>query len=98
MLVALGTLAAAQSKGKNATLKAATHLLNYAATHPEATLRYSSSAMILHNHSNASYMSEAHAHARSCAGGYFFLSSNPDVDPIHHSMAPFMSCQISCGM
>jgi hypothetical protein len=80
MLVALGTLSAAQSpKGTQATAKAATHLLNYAASHPDATIRYTASPMILHNHSDASYLSEAHA--RSRAGGYFFLSSDPDTDP-----------------
>jgi hypothetical protein len=79
MLVALGTLPAAQSKGTQATAKAAMHLLNYAASHPNATIRYTVSPMILHNHSDASYLSEAHA--RSRAGGYFFLSSDPDTDP-----------------
>jgi Reverse transcriptase (RNA-dependent DNA polymerase) len=36
--VALGSTAAAQSKGTEATMDAAIHLLNYAATHPDATL------------------------------------------------------------
>ena len=39
MLVALGTLASAQSKGTEATAQAVTQLLNYCATHPEATIR-----------------------------------------------------------
>jgi Reverse transcriptase (RNA-dependent DNA polymerase) len=38
MHVALGTLAAAQAHGTTATMEAAVHLLNYAATHPNATL------------------------------------------------------------
>ena len=38
MLVALGTLAATQAKGTEVTMEAAVHLLNYAATHPDATL------------------------------------------------------------
>ena len=38
MLVALGTLAAAQTKGTAQTMDAAIHLLNYAATHPDATI------------------------------------------------------------
>jgi len=38
MLVALGSLAAAQSEGAQATIEACTHLLNYAATLPEAVL------------------------------------------------------------
>ena len=38
MLVALGTLASAQSKGTEATAQAATQLLNYCATHPDAVV------------------------------------------------------------
>ena len=75
MLVALGTLASAQTKGTEATATAVTQLLNYCATHPDATLRYHSSAMILHVHSDASYLSERNA--RSRAGGIFFLSDPP---------------------
>ena len=36
MLVALGTLAASQTNGTQATLDAAIKLLNYAASHPDA--------------------------------------------------------------
>ena len=36
MLVALGTLATAQTKGTEATMKECVRLLNYAATHPDA--------------------------------------------------------------
>ena len=38
MLVALGTLAAAQTKGTEKTMEATTQLLNYAATNPNATI------------------------------------------------------------
>jgi hypothetical protein len=79
MLVALGSLAAAQSQGTEATAKAAIHLLNYAATHPDATIRYHASAMFLHIHSDASYLSESKA--RSRAGGLHFLSDKPNPDP-----------------
>jgi hypothetical protein len=72
MLVALGTLASAQTKGTQATATAITQLLNYCATHPDAVLRYHASAMILHVHSDASYLSERNARSRS--GGIFFLS------------------------
>ena len=34
MLVALGSLASSQAQGTEATMDAAVHLLNYAATHP----------------------------------------------------------------
>ena len=61
MLVTLGSLASAQSKGTEATAHASTQLLNYCATHPDAILHYTASDMILHIHSDASYLSERHA-------------------------------------
>ena len=90
MLVALGTLASAQTKGTQATLNALTQLLDYAASHPDATIRYTRSGMVLHIHSDASYLSETEA--RSRAGGFFFLSETPThlTKQLHHhqSMGP----------
>jgi hypothetical protein len=73
LLVALGSIASAPST--EATAQAVTQLLNYCSSHPNATLRYSASDMILHVHSDASYLSEPKA--RSRAGGFFFLSKLP---------------------
>jgi hypothetical protein len=73
MLPALGTIAATQSNATEKTERATRQLLHYAATHPDATLRFSASDMILHIHSDASYLSEPKA--RSRAGGLFFLSN-----------------------
>jgi hypothetical protein len=78
LLVALGSLAAAQTHGTAATAEAAVQLLNYCATHPDACLRYHASGMTLYLHSDASYLSESQA--RSRAGGHFFLSDAP-VNP-----------------
>jgi hypothetical protein len=75
MLVALGTIASQQSKDTHAMAHALTQLLNYAAVHPDATVRYHTSDMYLHVHSDAYYMSESSA--RSRAGGIFFLSQRP---------------------
>ena len=75
MLVAISTLASVQAQGTQATMDAAIHLLNYCATHPDASIRYRSSDMILHVHSDASYLS-VHG-ARSRIGGFFFLSESP---------------------
>jgi hypothetical protein len=80
MLVALGSLASAQTKGTAATAKAAAHLLDHAATHPNAVIRFTKSEMILHIHSDASHLSESEA--RSRVGGCFFLSNPINVkDP-----------------
>jgi hypothetical protein len=38
--VALVTLTSSQSQGTEATVKSLTHLLNYCATHPNATIRF----------------------------------------------------------
>jgi hypothetical protein len=81
MLVALSSLASAQANGTQETAKACTKLLNYAATHSEATIRYKSSDMILHIHSDASYLSEPKA--RSRVGGYFFLGNDTKEPPLN---------------
>ena len=79
MLVALGRLAQAQSKGTKATMEAAVQLLNYAASHPDAAIRFRKSGMILVVHSDASYLSEPKA--RSRVGGYFFLAEQGEELP-----------------
>lgn len=73
MLVALGTLAAAQTRATAQTDRAIHHFLNYAATHPHTAVRFTKSDMILNVHSDASYLSEPQS--RSRVGGLFFLSS-----------------------
>jgi hypothetical protein len=59
-------------------MEALTQLLNYCATHPDATVRYTASDMVLHVESDASYLTAAKA--RSRASGYLFLSARP-ADP-----------------
>lgn len=71
MLVTLGDLAAAQTKATKSTLEARTKLLSYAATHSDATVHFHTSDMILHIHSDGSYLSAPKA--RSRAGGFFYL-------------------------
>ena len=69
MLVALGTIAAEQRKATENTAEAVVKLLKYAATHPNATICYHTSNMILYTHSAASYLSVLKA--RSRAGSHF---------------------------
>jgi hypothetical protein len=52
-----------------------TRLLDYFATHPNATIRYHRSGTVLYFHTDASYLSERKA--RSRLGELFFLSSMP---------------------
>lgn len=58
MLIALGTVAAAQTKGTAKTMQAVVQVLNYTATHPDAAICFHKSDMILYVHSDASYLSE----------------------------------------
>jgi hypothetical protein len=81
MLVALGSLAAAQTKATTNTMKDANQLLDYVSTHPNATVRYTKSDMILKIHSDASYLSETEA--RSRAGGLFFLGNDSNLPQIN---------------
>jgi hypothetical protein len=97
LLVALGTLAANQTKATTNTMKAARQLLDYVATHPNATIRYNASDMILHVHSDASYLSESQA--RSRAGGLFYLSDKPATErpsakPPNLNGAVHITCKI----
>lgn len=78
MRVALGSLATSHLTGATVAEKALLMFLDYAATHPDATIRYRASDMVLYVHSDASYLSEAKG--RSRVGGHFFLSDNP-TDP-----------------
>ena len=58
LLVALGSIASDQNKPTASTAAAITQILNYVATHPLAMIKYTASQMILHVHSDASYLSE----------------------------------------
>jgi hypothetical protein len=78
MLVAINTLASVQAQGAEATMDAAIHLLNYCATHPNATVRYTASDMILHVHSDASYLSVHGARYPSPP-----QTTVPSVCPVH---------------
>ena len=75
ILPSLTSISAEQSKATERTAADVTKLFDYLATHPDATIRYVASDMVLHVHSDASYLSAPKA--RSKLGGYFYLSRNP---------------------
>ena len=58
ILVALGTVSAAQTSGTIETEKAIQKLLYYCATNHNAKLRYKASEMVLKAHSGESYFLE----------------------------------------
>ena len=71
MLIALGFIVSQQFKATKKTYEETLWLLNYAASHPDATIRYCASDMVLHSLSDASYLSEEWACSRM--GGDYFL-------------------------
>ena len=58
ILVALGKIATAHTRGTIYTEKAMHKLLDYGATHYNATLRYKASRMVLKANSDVSHLSE----------------------------------------
>eukprot|EP00957_Ditylum_brightwellii_P057218 4335667-Ditylum_brightwellii.AAC.2 len=83
--MAINTIIAQQGNLTINIAKDMVHLLNYCSTHPDAVLRYSTSRMILHIHSDALYSFKTEAHSQ--AGGHFFLSSASE-DPNKPPNAP----------
>jgi hypothetical protein len=55
-LIPLNVIATEHITSTEKTQMAANHLLDYLATHPDTTIRYHKSDMILHIHSDASYL------------------------------------------
>ena len=68
MIVDLNNISAEQTNSTEATAKAVTQLLNYAATKSEAIKIYHTSGMILNIHSDASFLLDTGAKIR--AEGY----------------------------
>jgi hypothetical protein len=60
----LNDIAMEPKKATYKTQAVADQLLDYLATHPDATIRYHASNIILHIHSDAYYLPVSHAHIR----------------------------------
>jgi hypothetical protein len=69
----INVLASEQSNATAVTADKVIKLHNYCNTHPETKIRYHASDMILHIHSDASYLSENEANIR--AGGFFYMGN-----------------------
>jgi hypothetical protein len=76
LIMPVNVLASELTRATSATADKIIKLLNYCTTHPEATLRYHASGMILNIHSDASYLSKREA--KSWAGRVFYMVSNTD--------------------
>jgi hypothetical protein len=85
ILMPLNDIATEQTKATEKTQAAINQMLDYLATQPDATIRYHTSDMVLHIHSDASYLSVSNARIR--LGGLFFLGKkNPEQDAFNGSM------------
>jgi hypothetical protein len=74
----VNVLASEQSNATEVTADKVIKLLNYCNTHPETKIRYRASDMILHIHSDTSYLSENEAKSR--AGGFFYMGNTNKYD------------------
>ena len=93
VLMALSTIAGEQAKATEHTESTVEQLLDYLATHPDATIRFRASDMVLNIHSDASYLSEKKARSRAC--GHYFLGWLPkDGEPIQVNGAIFTLCNV----
>jgi hypothetical protein len=85
VLMSLNDIAMEQTRATETMQAAINQMLDYLATHPEATIRYHASDTVLHIHSDASYLSVSNA--RSCLGGMFFLGNkSPEQDTLNGSI------------
>jgi hypothetical protein len=75
VLMPLNDIATEQTRATKKMQTATNQMLDYLATHPDATIRYHASNMILHIHSDASYLSVSNA--RSRLGGLFLVGNKP---------------------
>ena len=93
ILPALSSIASEQAEATKNTEKCTTQLLDYMTMHPDATVHFHASQMILNIHSDASYLSEKGA--KSCIAGQFFLGSHPTPNkPIMLNGAIYTCCGI----
>ena len=77
MYPALNEISITQACPTKATLQKCNHLLDYVSWHPNATLRYHASDMILNVDSDTAYLVLPRACSR--LAGHFFLSSKPTI-------------------
>jgi hypothetical protein len=81
----LNYIATEQTKATEKTPAATNQMLDYLATHPDATIRYHASDMVLHIHSDAFYLLVSNAGSR--LGGLFFLGNKT---PEQHILNEFI--------
>ena len=76
LLTALSKLSSAQATATEATKCACQQFLDYCASHPDGSIRYHASDMILKLHSDSSYLNAVGACSRQ--GGHLYLGNKSD--------------------
>jgi hypothetical protein len=94
IIVALNEISNNQAAPTEKTRKACDMLLDYLATHPDATIRYHASDMILSVCSDAAYL--VLPNARSRAAGLFFLSNRSGAASTPPSPTPNGAIHVLC--
>jgi hypothetical protein len=85
VLMPLNDIATEQTKDTEMKQADTKQILDYLATHPDATIRYHASDMVLHIHIDASYLSVSNAQSRR--GGLFFLGNkSPEQETLNRSI------------
>ncbi|KAL7475867.1 hypothetical protein ACHAW6_001763 [Cyclotella cf. meneghiniana] len=104
LLCPISAIASQSAHSTMETLQQTMQLLDYIASQDDAVLTFNASDMAIAIHSNANYLSKPGI--CSCAGGYFFLSSNAEIRPnngailnifhiIKHVMASAMEAKLA---
>eukprot|EP00804_Cyclotella_cryptica_P026517 CCRYP_008137-RA/>CCRYP_008137-RA protein AED:0.38 eAED:0.40 QI:0/0/0/1/1/1/2/0/261 len=91
----LSTIASQQSNRMQAVLDACKQLLDFAATHANASIQYCACNMILALDTDSSYLSEPEG--KSCAAEYFYLTNQNDPD-FHNGAVLVLSAIIKHSM
>jgi hypothetical protein len=85
VLMPINYIATEQTKATEKNQATTNQLLDYLATHPDATIRYHASDVILHIYSDASYLYVSNAHSR--LGGLLFCGDKyPHEDNLNGSI------------
>jgi len=93
VLMALSTIASKQTEGTEQTMEKELQVLDYLTTHPNATIHFHATDMVMNIHSDASYLLAPNSRSRAC--GHFFLGWLPvDGEPISLNGAFHTLCSI----
>jgi hypothetical protein len=94
MLPALNEISSQQASPTSDTIKKCNQLLDYAATYPNAVIRYHASQIVLHVDTDTAYF--VLPHARSRIAGHYFLSDFPAPPPTKPSPRPNGAIHTEC--